>query len=117
MFLNRLTKKKYINSSTYWIAMFPCTSCGLCCQNISKIKELKEFDLGNGSCKYFDSHNNSCKIYDTRPIVCRVDKMFDIKYHQYFSREEFYIENAKVCNMLQKQYNLNSSYKIKIGEH
>ncbi len=34
--------------------MFPCTGCGLCCQNIATVKELKEFDLGNGVCKFFD---------------------------------------------------------------
>ncbi len=96
--------------------MFPCTSCGLCCQNISKVEELKAFDLGNGICKYFDSLSNGCKIYDTRPDICRIDEMFKTHYHQFFTKEDFYIENAKVCNTLQEQYGLDNSYKIKIGE-
>ena len=94
--------------------MFPCTSCGLCCQNISNIKELKEFDLGNGVCKYFNHIDNSCKIYQDRPDICQVDKMFDIKYHKYFTKEEFYIENAKVCNNLQDKYKMDKSFIIKI---
>ena len=49
--------------------MFPCTGCGLCCQNITNIEELKEYDLGNGVCKYFDSISNKCKIYDDRPNI------------------------------------------------
>lgn len=96
--------------------MFPCTSCGLCCQNISNVLELKDFNLGNGICKYFDSINNSCIVYDTRPDICRIDKMFNTKYNKYFTKEDFYIENAKVCNELQDRYKLNNSFKIKIGE-
>lgn len=96
--------------------MFPCSSCGLCCQNIANIEELKEFDLGNGVCIHFDSISNSCKIYNNRPTICRVDKMFDVKYYQYFTREEFYIENAKICNLLQKRYKINESFRVKIKD-
>ena len=96
--------------------MFPCTGCGLCCQNISTIKELKEFDLGNGICKYFDVITNNCKIYNTRPNICRVDKMFDIEYHKFYSKDEFYILNADACNAMQKKYKLNESFRLKIGE-
>ncbi len=93
---------------------FPCTSCGLCCQNISKIEELKDYDIGNGICKYFDVLNNECQIYETRPDICRIDKMFGLEYKKYFTKEAFYIENAKVCNSLQKKYGLDKSFKINI---
>ena len=96
--------------------MFPCSSCGLCCQNISKVKELNHFDLGNGVCKYLNTKNNSCQIYETRPDICRVDKMFDIQYSQHFKKEDFYILNAKVCNDLQEKYNLDKSYRLKIKD-
>jgi Fe-S-cluster containining protein len=94
--------------------IFPCSSCGLCCQNISTIKELKNYDLGNGVCKYFDVLNKSCEIYNSRPEICQIDRMFQIKYNNYFTKEEFYIENAKVCNSLQEQYGLDKSFRIKI---
>ena len=96
--------------------IFPCTKCGLCCQNISSIPELKDYDLGTGICKYFDSITNGCEIYENRPLICRVDKMFDLKYYKFFSKDEFYILNAKVCNELQEKYNLDKKYKINIGE-
>lgn len=96
--------------------MFPCTSCGICCQNISLIRELKDFDLGNGTCKHYDVVDLKCNIYDTRPNICRVDKMFDIEYNKYFSKKEFYILNANVCNKLQDKYEMDKKYKIKIGE-
>jgi Fe-S-cluster containining protein len=94
--------------------MFPCTSCGLCCQNISEIEELKNFDLGNGTCKHFNHISNECNIYETRPNICRVDKMFDIKYHQSFTKEEFHMVNAQACNALQEQYGIDSDFRIKI---
>jgi len=93
---------------------FPCTGCGLCCQNISTIKELHSFDLGNGVCKYLNLLDNSCKIYENRPDICQVDKMFKIKYSNYFSKDEFYIENAKVCNALQENYGIDKSFRIQI---
>lgn len=96
--------------------MFPCTSCGLCCRNIQSIVELKEYDLGNGTCKYFDIDNNSCTIYDDRPDICRVDKMFDIHFNQYFTREEFYMKNAEVCNAMQLAYKMDKSFRVNIGE-
>ena len=96
--------------------MFPCTSCGLCCQNITNIKELNSYDLGNGTCKYFDLINNECTIYDGRPSICRIDKMFDLVYSKKFTQEEFYIGNANVCNHLQGEYKMDKSFRVKIGE-
>ena len=94
--------------------MFPCTGCGLCCQNIATIEELKEFDLGNGVCKYFDSITHGCLIYNNRPQICRVDYMYEAVYKNYFTKEEFYIENATVCNSLQEQYKINKSFRVPI---
>ncbi len=96
--------------------MFPCTNCGLCCQNISLIEELRDFDSGNGTCRYYNTIDLKCNIYETRPNICRVEKMFDLQYFKYFSQNEFYIVNAKVCNELQEKYNLDKKYRIKIGE-
>lgn len=94
--------------------MFPCTSCGLCCQNISKIEELKSFDLGNGVCKHCDPITTNCQIYDSRLNICSVDRMFELEYQKYFTKKAFYIENAKVCNTLQEKYGLDRSFNINI---
>ncbi|MCT7576281.1 YkgJ family cysteine cluster protein [Aliarcobacter butzleri] len=96
--------------------MFPCTSCGVCCQNISHITELKDFDLGDGICKYFNKQSMTCKIYDIRPDVCRVDLMFEKEYYKYYDKEEFYRLNVQVCNKLQEKFNLDKKYRINIGE-
>jgi Fe-S-cluster containining protein len=94
--------------------MFPCTKCGLCCQNIKGIEQLKDFALESGVCKYYDFDSKECKIYENRPEVCRVDKMYKY-YKNKYSKEEYYKANAKVCNMLQEQVNMDISYRVKIG--
>ena len=96
--------------------MFPCTGCGLCCQHIGGVEALKTFDLGNGICKYFDALTKECRIYEERPLECRVDEMYEKVYHTEFSKEVFYNENARICNQLQEHYNLDESFRVKIGE-
>lgn len=91
---------------------FPCTECGLCCKNIAHIIELKDFDLGNGTCKYFDKNTNICSIYENRPDICRVDLMFEKEYFKYFTKDEFYKLNAQACNKFQKKFNLDEKYMI-----
>ena len=81
-----------------------------------EIGELKDYDLGNGVCRYFNPKTNECKIYNDRPNICKIDTMFDLQYHSNFTKKEFYIENAKVCNYLQKLFNIDESYRIKIEE-
>ena len=69
--------------------MFECNQCGLCCRNIDKIPQLKDFHNGNGICKYL--HDNKCSIYD---------KYFKNQY----TRVEFYDLNKMVCEQIK---NLN----------
>lgn len=96
--------------------MFPCSKCGLCCQNISTVEELIEFDLGNGVCKFFNYETKSCSIYDTRPNICRVSDMYKLKYYKDFSKEEFFKINVNACNEIQDKYEFDISYRINLGE-
>lgn len=82
--------------------VFPCDKCGACCCRISTIAELKEYDMGNGVCKFFEQKQKICKIYDNRPLVCRVDEMFDTKYKMLMSKKDFYKKNLEICGMLKK---------------
>lgn len=93
---------------------YPCSGCGLCCMNIGAIKQLREFDLGNGVCKHYNIVTKECNIYDARPTICRVDEMFEKVYKKEYTKLEFYKLNAEVCNRLQEIKGLDSSYRIKI---
>lgn len=96
--------------------MFPCTICGVCCQNISTVQQLSEFDLGNGICKHYDVKSQECKIYDQRPEICRVDEMFELRYNKTYTMEEFYNINIIACNTLQESHGIDKSFRIKIKD-
>ena len=96
--------------------IFPCSGCGLCCQNISNIEELKDFDLGNGVCKHYNFKTKECSIYTNRPDICSVEKMHKKVYFERYSKKEFFRLNAEVCNSLQKRYSLDDSYRINLEE-
>lgn len=81
---------------------FICIKCGLCCRNIDYILELKEYDLGNGTCKYLDTKTNSCTIYYKRPEVCNVEKSYAKFYHKYYTEEEYLRLNYEGCKLLWK---------------
>lgn len=80
--------------------MFQCTKCGICCKNIDKIPELEEFHTGNGICIHLTS-NNGCDIYQNRPTICNVEKMYELKYRRFMSKEEYERLNMEGCRMLQ----------------
>lgn len=94
--------------------IFPCTGCGLCCQRISGVEALRDYDLGNGTCKYFSQAENNCTIYDSRPLECRVDEMYDKVYSSQYSRIEFYKMNAQICNAMQEEAKVDEEYRVLI---
>lgn len=91
---------------------FPCTGCGACCKNISGIKELESFDLGNGICKYLDTQSNQCTIYDNRPDICRVEVMFEKVYFKHLDKETFYTLNIESCKILQDKENVEEKLRF-----
>lgn len=79
-------------------AQFPCDMCGMCCRHINRTDMLKEYDTGNGICKYLK--DNKCSIYANRPDICNVDLMYEKFFKKYMSKEEYYNINIEVCNQL-----------------
>lgn len=80
--------------------MFVCEKCGCCCRNLSKSVLYAELDRGDGICKYLNG--NLCSIYETRPLLCRVDECYEIYFNKYFSRQQFYQLNKRICEKLKK---------------
>jgi uncharacterized protein len=100
-----------------WLVLkqFPCNSCSLCCQNIGHIEPLRQNDRGDGVCKYLE--NNQCSIYEDRPLICRIDDMYDQVYHKYFSKHDYYVENAKSCKILQKEFGLSEEDQLDLSKY
>lgn len=80
--------------------MFICDCCGCCCRNLDKSELYLELDRGDGICKYLDG--NLCSIYENRPLLCRVDECYDLFFHEYMTREEYYQLNITECQKLKK---------------
>lgn len=85
---------------------FPCTQCGLCCQNVHLAEETQFLNRGDGVCRYYDAESKLCSIYQDRPDICRVDRMYKIHYKNLYSWDEFVDLNVQVCE------SLNSSLRI-----
>lgn len=79
--------------------MFECNNCGECCRNLDKSDIYKALDRGDGVCKYL--MENSCSIYKDRPLLCRVDKCYDIYFKEQYTKAEYYKLNYDVCKKLQ----------------
>ena len=89
-----------INGFEFGISeMFECKRCGLCCKNIKNIPELKDYHNGDGVCVHL-THDNLCEIYNNRPDICDVNKMFEIKYHNIMTRDEYDRLNGYGCKVL-----------------
>lgn len=82
---------------------FGCDKCGLCCQHIDQIPELKKFDSGNGRCIHL-TENNLCDIYNVRPNICNVEKMYQLRYSAYMSKEEYLSLNEEGCKRLKRLF-------------
>ncbi len=82
---------------------FECDRCGLCCQHIDIIPQLKAFDSGNGRCIHLLS-SNLCDIYPDRPEVCNVEAMYKLYYKGTISEEEYIKKNKQGCIQLKNKY-------------
>lgn len=78
---------------------FPCDKCGLCCKRLYLLEEMKEYDRGDGVCKYLK--NNLCTIYDNRPDICNSKKYYKENYSNVLSWDEYIKKCKEGCKALQ----------------
>ena len=79
---------------------FFCDKCGICCKILQHIPELREYDRGDGICKYLE--NNLCIIYENRPDICNVEKTYR-RFSDQLTKEEYYQLVAKYCKKLKQE--------------
>ena len=75
--------------------MFKCDCCGECCKHI-KAQEL--IIPGTTICKYL-TKDNKCSVYKNRPLMCNVDKGYEL-FKDKWSLEEWYEINYTACKEL-----------------
>lgn len=80
--------------------MFKCDKCGECCRNLDNSPVYAELHNGDGICKYLSG--NLCSIYLTRPILCCVDKSYELYFKDIMTYDKYEELNHEVCNILKK---------------
>ena len=73
--------------------------CGLCCERAGHFGYMKQYDRGDGICKYLTA-DKKCAVYEDRPEVCNTDKLYEKFFASKMSREEYDKMNAEACNAL-----------------
>lgn len=87
---------------------FKCDCCGLCCKHINRSSLLKDFDTGNGVCKFLDAETNLCKIYANRPDICSVEKAYQKYFADKYTEEEYLKLNYDACDNLKREFNFKT---------
>ena len=92
---------------------FECDLCGFCCRHIGGIPRLKEFDLGNGVCKFLDTVTNRCRIYAMRPDLCNVEIGYRKYFSQFYTEEEYLRLNYEACKLFKRMHGKEVSHDNK----
>lgn len=61
---------------------FKCDACGLCCKAIN--------------CEHL-TEDNKCAIYETRPMICNVEKTYELVFKDVMTKQEFFKINEQAC--------------------
>lgn len=77
--------------------IFKCRQCGECCRHLDIISQMKEFDSGNGTCKFLD--NNKCAIYNKRPDICQGEYVYH-KFYEGMDVDEYYNMLYRLCDLI-----------------
>ena len=85
------------------VFIFKCDKCGLCCKNLKNNNIYSYLDRGDGVCYYFDEITNLCKIYDNRPIICNVEKAYNVFFSNRMSYEEYIKLNTEACKKIKNR--------------
>lgn len=79
-----------------------CKDCkAYCCRKIGMVN--KDLDRGDGVCKHLDE-NNKCEIYNNRPLICNTDRLYEVLYSKFMSKEEWVLLNIKGCEKLHEDF-------------
>ena len=79
--------------------MFKCDKCGLCCKQVGKFPFMRDYNRGDGTCKFL-TDDNTCSIYERRPPICNTELLYERIYSRVMTREEFDRMNTAVCEKL-----------------
>lgn len=83
---------------------FECSKCGICCKLLDKSPLYQNLHFGNGVCKFLNQDTNLCTIYESRPVLCNVNKVYELYFKEEMPLEDFYLLNNSYCNELKEKF-------------
>lgn len=103
---------------------FQCNSCGACCRIAGKSGLMPSQE--NGACIYL-TEDNKCSVYDQRPILCNVDKMYQVRKSVCdgkfplikftMTKKDYFKTNSLHCNELMELEGMPKELRIDISEY
>jgi Fe-S-cluster containining protein len=84
------------------IPKFPCNQCGACCRHVDRAIETQFLNRGDGICRHYQVETKLCTIYATRPLICQVERQYELNYQQLYSWQDFISLNREACLILEK---------------
>lgn len=84
--------------------IFNCDKCGLCCQNLKLSSLYKDLDRGDGTCIFYNEETKLCNIYENRPIICNIEKAYELYFSDKIEKNKYYELNYEVCNKLKEKF-------------
>ena len=87
---------------------YQCERCGDCCRHVNLVDAMKNFDRGDGVCKYLTAYN-LCSIYARRPPLCNGEYLYK-NFYSDMTIEEFHQMMSELCKDV-RRWELEGLYK------
>lgn len=52
---------------------------------------------------FYDDKTRFCSIYKTRPIICNIEKVYELYFWDKIKKDEYYKLNYEVCKKLKEK--------------
>ncbi|WP_148872329.1 YkgJ family cysteine cluster protein, partial [Serratia marcescens] len=72
------------------------------CRHVGRASETQFLDRGDGVCRHYQTETKLCAIYETRPLICQVEKQYQLNYRHKYSWQAFITLNREACLVLEK---------------
>ena len=64
----------------------------------------KDLDRGDGTCIFYNEETKLCTIYESRPIICNIEKAYEVYFLNEIEKGEYYRLNYEVCKKLKEKF-------------
>lgn len=88
---------------------YQCKQCGACCCRVQIIPEMKQYDRGDGTCRYLRP-DHRCAIYAHRPPICNGKYVYE-HYFSHMTVAAFHQMIAEFCKKIREEQGLEGLHQ------